>query len=485
MIAGGSEPTYVSADSTYQWSTSISDSLSVIDISNPIAPVQISSFASAQTKGAEGIECAGIYCYMAAPSANAVDVLNISNAHSITQTGYLVDATHFHNATGIALSGNYAYTVSDTGWVNVVNVSNPATPLLVGSTQNAVAASPTVLSVKGSYLYVGSSAGTLSVWGVSNPASPTLIGQTNTGVGGSSFYLGNRYAYTIYGADYPSITASGLTIIDVSNPAATPVPVVGSVSVPFGSVLWSVKCAGRYCYATDIVLNKIFTFDISNPTAPTIVNTIQDNTNLNGADDLSFSGDYVYVTLNNRASGTVPQGISIWRLTGENVNAATIGHVNTDDITVNNSVSIGRDLTVQDGVITGPQGVNSGGSVTGPNLLAVGTGGAIGYATGTGAGCAVTQGTSRTTGVTCSGNTGAITLFSAAGSATSATFTVTDNKVAATDAPEVVEKSGTNLYECFVTAVTAGTFNVTFFTTGGTATDAPVFNFTVLKGSAN
>lgn len=105
--------------------------------------------------------------------------------------------------------------------------------------------------------------------------------------------------------------------------------------------------------------------------------------------------------------------------------------------------------------------------------------GGVGYSTG--AGGTVTQATSRTTGVTLNKVCGAITLFSAAGSTTAATFTVTNSAVAATDVVTVCQKSGTNLYNAIVTAVAAGSFNVTFYTTGGTATDAPVFNFAVTK----
>lgn len=105
-----------------------------------------------------------------------------------------------------------------------------------------------------------------------------------------------------------------------------------------------------------------------------------------------------------------------------------------------------------------------------------------GYATG--AGGAVTQGTNRTTGVTLNTVCGAITLISAAGSATPASFTVTNSAVAATDTIIINQKSGTDLYEIFVTAVAAGSFRVTSFTTGGTTTEQPVFNFAVVKAVA-
>jgi hypothetical protein len=91
----------------------------------------------------------------------------------------------------------------------------------------------------------------------------------------------------------------------------------------------------------------------------------------------------------------------------------------------------------------------------------------------------ITQATSRTTGVTLNAMQGAITLVSAAGSATYQSFTVTNSLVLATDTPRVSQKSGTDLYETFVTNVAAGSFKVTFRTTGGTTTEQPVLQFSI------
>lgn len=112
------------------------------------------------------------------------------------------------------------------------------------------------------------------------------------------------------------------------------------------------------------------------------------------------------------------------------------------------------------------------------NVVITGVGG-LGYATGSGG--AVTQATSRTTGVTLDKTNGAITLVSAAGTATWQSFTVTNNKVAATDTVIVNQKSGTDLYMIHVTNVAAGSFRITFATTGGTTTEQPVFNFAIIK----
>jgi len=116
------------------------------------------------------------------------------------------------------------------------------------------------------------------------------------------------------------------------------------------------------------------------------------------------------------------------------------------------------------------------------SILSTGATSGVGYATG--AGGAVTQLTSRTTGVTLNKVSGAITLVSAAGSAAYQTFTVTNSAVAATDVVIVNQKSGTDKYITMVTAVAAGSFQITFATTGGTTTEQPVFNFAVIKAVA-
>ena len=130
-------------------------------------------------------------------------------------------------------------------------------------------------------------------------------------------------------------------------------------------------------------------------------------------------------------------------------------------------------VTPNIGVATGTSLATSG------SILSSSPSTGIGYSTG--AGNSVVQTTSRTTPVLINAISGAITLFSAAGSATAATFTVTNSAIAATDVIVICQKSGTNLYNVLITAVNAGSFNVSFNTTGGVAVDAPVFSFAIIK----
>lgn len=177
----------------------------------------------------------------------------------------------------------------------------------------------------------------------------------------------------------------------------------------------------------------------------------------------------------------------------------TVVNASTGAITVNSSggnlvatVAPGATATIKCILLTGTTAASWSSvtlartdAVNGGSLLTnAPAGGGVGYATG--AGGAVTQLTGRTTGVTLNTPTGAITLFAAAPAVgTWVSFTVTNSAVAATDVPHVSIKSGTNTYIAHVTAIAAGSFQVSFTSIVGTASDSPVFNFAVIKGVAS
>jgi hypothetical protein len=173
-------------------------------------------------------------------------------------------------------------------------------------------------------------------------------------------------------------------------------------------------------------------------------------------------------------SGTTKQLTNTLLFTNSTLVAPALGTVASGNISACTSTS----MVMVTPVIGAATGTSL--TVTG-TIVSTGTAG-VGYATG--AGGAVTQLTSRTTGVTLNKTTGAITLVSAAGTTVAATFTVTNSTVAATDVIILNQKSGTDLYNLMVTAVAAGSFNISFRTTGGTTTETPVFSFAVIKAVA-
>jgi len=100
----------------------------------------------------------------------------------------------------------------------------------------------------------------------------------------------------------------------------------------------------------------------------------------------------------------------------------------------------------------------------------------------------VTQATDKSTGVTLNKPSGQITTDDAslAGGA-EVSFTVTNSEIAATDVVIVNVASGasTGTYIASVSAVAAGSFDVTLSNVGTTAGEALVLNFVALKGASS
>jgi hypothetical protein len=127
------------------------------------------------------------------------------------------------------------------------------------------------------------------------------------------------------------------------------------------------------------------------------------------------------------------------------------------------------------------------GAATGTSLAVTGaitsSGAGIGYAAG--AGVAVTQLTSRTTAAptTSAKLCGAVTLFTTtAVVGTYFSFTVPNTAIAATDTIILNVRGASNTYIAFVSAITAATsFQVTMASVAGTASDAPIVNFSIHK----
>ena len=82
------------------------------------------------------------------------------------------------SALGVAVEGSYAYVADGDSGFQVIDLSNPASPQIVGSVDTPgytydVAAS-------GTYAYVADGYSGLQVVDVTNPASPTIVGNVGT-----------------------------------------------------------------------------------------------------------------------------------------------------------------------------------------------------------------------------------------------------------------------------------------------------------------
>lgn len=181
-------------------------------------------------------------------------------------------------------------------------------------------------------------------------------------------------------------------------------------------------------------------------------------------------------------------GDSLGRLTSLTVtgNATVGGTLGVTGATTLSSLSVTGNETVGGTLgVTGTTtlaAVTVGGLMNAQGILAAGvvlSSSQVGYQSG--AGGTVTQTGSRTTAVTLNAICGAITLVSAAGSTTPASFTVNNSTMGANDTVILNQKSGTDKYSLDVTAKANGSFQITFNTKSGTTSEQPVFSFAIIK----
>lgn len=195
------------------------------------------------------------------PLAEALGEATALAGADLTLVGRLADG----ETRGFDLVGDRLYR-SNGGYLEVLDVANPAAPVVLGRFLAEQGVVQTV-DVVGTLAYVAVARGTpfgtrggLLIVDVSNPAAMTLVG----GVPGRSVNEVRVVGTTAY------LGAGALRLYDVSNPAA---PVAQGVVTVTGGIVLSVAVEGTTAYlaAGNAGLRVV---DVANPAAPTVVGTL-------------------------------------------------------------------------------------------------------------------------------------------------------------------------------------------------------------------
>ncbi|QQS21709.1 hypothetical protein IPM09_04295 [Candidatus Saccharibacteria bacterium] len=220
----------------------------------------------------------GRYAYTTNSTSGALKVFDVSNPASPVSVGTISST----NAYFVAVQGRYAYVTSAVGnTLSIYDVSNPASPTSMGSASVAGAYS---VYVQGRYAYVGSNSGTFTIVDVGNPSAPIVAGSLSIGAGAlQSVYIQGVYAYIV------DNTNSTLNIVNISNPAS--LSVIGSLVI--GTNIKAVSVQGRYAYIIDNGGSALNVIDVKNPASPTSVGSVATGSS---PQSLSVQGRYVYVT---------------------------------------------------------------------------------------------------------------------------------------------------------------------------------------------
>ena len=260
----------------------------------------------------------GTICYLTS-DAGTFSIIDVSNPAVPVLLGQIYDPINLNYAEGVAVSGNYAFVAVLSlfagiwGIANpsfkVIDISNPAAPTVVATITDAThLASPENVCLVGSYAYVlnihASGFNSIAVINIANPLAPTVANSISD----------NRLGGPVFSAlsgDTLFITcrnSANLVSIDVTAPAAP--AILDSVSIGIGATGISIGTIGgktyAFCGATSA--NSVVIDDVSNPSA--IVQaapSISDAVRFNRISNADINGTTLY---------TSAYGSSVWAGTG-------------------------------------------------------------------------------------------------------------------------------------------------------------------------
>jgi uncharacterized repeat protein (TIGR01451 family) len=243
----------------------------VLDISNPHNPVKLGKTHLPNGDLVWGLAVSGHYLSVAA-GENGLHIINIANPAAPVLTGHYDTAGY---ARDVAVAGSYAYVADGSAGLRVINIANPAAPVENGFYNTPGNANGVALD--SSYAYVADGSAGLRVISIANPATPVETGFYNTPGSGTDVTVAGSYAYVADGS-------AGLRVINIANPAA---PDETGYYDPL-SVIIDVAVVGSYAYVAD----GLYVINIANPAAPVITGFYDTPGSGIG---VSVVGNYAYV----------------------------------------------------------------------------------------------------------------------------------------------------------------------------------------------
>lgn len=190
----------------------------------------------------------------AAPVSNPEITLNFqpSPVNNFTRADRISGHTH-----SVTVAGKFAY-IGEGSQLNVVNISNPAVPVVIGKAQPLSGLIEDILTA-GKYAYVAANKAGMWIIDISNPANPRRVGTIDTPGQAYGIDVSGSYAYVAAGS-------AGLHVVDISEPLQ-PV-LVATVGTEERDV--DVTVVGSYAYvAAEEAGFRII--DIADSQAPVVV----------------------------------------------------------------------------------------------------------------------------------------------------------------------------------------------------------------------
>jgi hypothetical protein len=297
--------------------------LKVVDIANPESPRPIANLATPDY--AEDVAVSGHYAYLADHEGiRVIDILN-PNAPSLvgsTPTPGVPNAVAiaYHEASqSVALSSTLAYVADGPAGLQIVDVSNPAAPNVIGGVDTPSGARD--VAVVSDRAYVADSFSGVKVVDVTDPTTPAIIHEIDT-FRARGIAVKLPYAY-IADADsgfkvinvevappvlvgqvqlpgsaervvlngslaYVAAAYAGIQVIDVADPQSP--QVVGNIPQPASAFDVAVAGSAAYLAAWEFGVRAV---DVTVPTAPLLLGS---GATVGEATGITVAGDLLYIS---------------------------------------------------------------------------------------------------------------------------------------------------------------------------------------------
>jgi uncharacterized repeat protein (TIGR01451 family) len=294
VLSSNSTPSYahdIYVQHPYVYLAEDYEGLEIFSISNPAAPVHISSITNglnyasrvavvsnyAYVTQSEGLRIFDVATSSAPRLVASTNIgsgnngLCVTNDYAYLVQGYdfyvvdvstpsdpqVVTATNmWYQSHDIAIQGSYAYLAASERFI-VMDISNPALPVEAGYCETRKTAHG--VEVQGNYAYVADREGGLVLVDISTPTNPLISSVARTYGDTSGVYVDGNHAYLADGDN-------GLQIVDISDPENP--AWAGGTNLSFVAAN-RVEVQGSYAYVADD--NGLYAVDISTPSDPQVV----------------------------------------------------------------------------------------------------------------------------------------------------------------------------------------------------------------------
>lgn len=293
------QPRTVKIQGNYMYVMASGDSaLTIFDISTPASPVKIGELMDAiNFPGVNFVAISGNYAFIASNGNSKIHSIDISNKSLPT----LIDTLDIPDGVwDISINGNYAYLSSNsTVCFSVVDISDPTNLNLLNQQTDVTKCNKTLgITSSGNYVYVFSTDADdeyLTIYDVTNPASPIQVGSWSAEDAGFANLDAQNILYENDILYLPSPSFDGIFTINVSN-KSSPV-LLGSVvdATDLNGSTYLVK-SGNYLIVSATLGHKLTIVSVLDSVNPAVVTT-RSAVDIATPYSLAISGTRIYVPM--------------------------------------------------------------------------------------------------------------------------------------------------------------------------------------------